>query len=379
MARIKCTEDFKQLRAVIKVIGLGGAGGNAVNRMAEAGLKDVELIAANTDAQALKSNRAPVRIQLGEETTRGLGVGGDPTKGRASAEESRDQLQEVLSGADLIFITAGMGGGTGTGVAPVAAEIARSTKALVIGVVTRPFEFEGRVRAAQAEAGIKELRGIVDSLLIIPNDRLFHVTDENAPTQEAFRKADEVLRQAIQSLSEVITTEGDINMDLNDIKAIMTGAGEALMGVGEAEGPDRAIEAARQAISSPLLENVSVDGAKGIIVNFVGARRHLTLAVVKEAMEFVHRSASPDAKVKFGQVFDEDLGNRLRVTVVATGFPARRNARMPARGLLGAARGPLSPSPLLRDMAPRGEGAAASGPDEWGKPAFLRWKLRKLR
>lgn len=379
MVRIKYAEEFSPVPAKLKVIGLGGAGGNAINRMAEAGVRHVELIAANTDSQDLRRSKAHVRMQLGEELTRGLGVGGDPQKGRLAAEESRERLGEVLGGSDLVFITAGMGGGTGTGAAPVAAQVAREANALTLGVVTRPFHFEGQLRAQHAESGIKELRSQVDTLLVIPNDRLFEVSDERTSTEEAFRKADDVLRQAIQSISDVITTGGTINMDLNDIKAIMTGAGEALMGVGEASGSNRALEAAKEAVTSPLLENVSIDGAKGLIVNIVG-NSAVPLADVKDAMDFVSRTASPDAKIKFGQACDEALGDRLRVTVIATGFPPQR-----ARGhrQIGTGRltklGPLR-HPIPRETAPIAPTGPRSAPAaDWTKPAFLRWKVRKLR
>lgn len=379
MVRIKCTEDFKQLRAVIKVIGLGGAGGNAVNRMVEAGIQGVELIAANSDAQDLRRSKAHVRVQLGEELTRGLGVGGDPAKGRLATLESQDQLREVLAGADLVFITAGMGGGTGTGAAPIAAQVARESNALTLGVVTRPFHFEGRLRASQAEMGIKELRNYVDTLLVIPNDRLFEVIEDSTSSEEAFRRADDVLRQAIQSISDVITMAGDINMDLNDIKAIMTGAGEALMGMGEAEGASRAVEAAKQAVASPLLENVSIDGAKGLIVNVVGNKR-LALSEIKEAMEFISRAASPEAKIKFGQAYDESMGNRLRVTVIATGFPARKaRGFRPWTRLAPGAATPRLPALYETRPAPPPSLDPSSTPEDWSKPAFLRWKVRKLR
>jgi cell division protein FtsZ len=380
LVRIKCTEDFKQLRAVIKVIGLGGAGGNAVNRMVEAGVKDVELIAANSDAQVLGSSKAHVRIQLGEEYTRGLGVGGDPAKGRLAALESKEQLHEVLTGADLVFVTTGMGGGTGTGSAPVAAQIAKDSNALTIGVVTRPFHFESRDRAQKAEMGIKELRNYVDALLVIPNDRLFEVIEEGTTTEEAYRRADDVLRQAVQSLSDVITQEGAINMDLNDIKAIMTGAGEALMGVGEASGPNRAIDAAKEAITSPLLENMAIDGAKGLIVNIVGNRK-VEMSAIKEVMEFVSRSASPEAKVKFGQVYDDSMGDTIRVTVVATGFPPRHPRSARRLGTLTGNRAStpsFGPAPGMSAPNLR-PGSNPTAPEDWGKPAFLRWKVRKLR
>ncbi len=372
MVRIKVTEEFKALKATIKVIGLGGAGGNAVNRMVDARIRDVELIAANTDAQDLRRSRAPLKIQLGEGITRGLGVGGDPEKGRLAALESNDQIRELLGGSDLVFVTAGMGGGTGTGAAPVTAQISKEADALTIGVVTRPFHFEGRVRSNQAEVGIQKLRENVDTLLVIPNDRLFDVIEEDTTSDEAFRRADEVLRQAVQSISDVITTEGNINMDLNDIKAIMTDAGEALMGVGESTGPSRALDAARDAITSPLLENVSIDGAKGLIVNFVSSRK-LVLSDIKEAMEFVHRAASPEAKIKFGQAYDESMGDKLSVTVIATGFP-----RSPSRLLTAVSprRRSFRPDAPTRPILPADE---TSSPEDWVKPAFLRRKVRKLR
>lgn len=372
MVRIRCEEDFKREPAIIKVIGLGGAGGNAINRMVEAGVEGVEFLAANTDAQALRASKAPVRIQLGEEFTRGLGVGGDPKKGRLASEESKERLREVLAGADLVFITAGMGGGTGTGSAPLVAQLARETNALTLGVVTRPFHFEGQLRASMADGGIRELRACVDATLIIPNDRLLDISSEATPATEAFRMADEVLRQAIQSISDVITRSGNINMDLNDIKAIMAGAGDALMGVGEAEGPSRAVEAVRKAVASPLLENVSIEGARGIIVNFVGDRL-MTLSDMSEAMRFIHGVASPEARIKMGQVEDPEMGKRLRVTVIATGFPARkaRVARTFGRLTQGSERRPVGGDAPALSQAPTAE--------ELSKPAFARWKLRKLR
>ena len=383
-SRIQVAEEFQELRAVIKVIGLGGAGGNAINRMVESGMRDVELISANTDSQVLRHNKAPLRIQLGENLTKGLGVGGDPGKGRLAAMESRDQLREALTGADLIFITAGMGGGTGTGAAPVAAEIAREMSALTIGVVSRPFEFEGKIRAFQAENGIKEMRRHVDTLLIIPNDSIFDVIEDNTPSSEAFRKADDVLRQAIQSISDVITTPGLINVDLNDIKAVMANAGEAHMGIGEASGAQRALQAAKQAIHSPLLENVSIEGAKGMIVNIVGDRK-LTLAEIQQAVDFIKQRASPEANIKFGQAFEESLGGKIRITVIATGFPAKRSR-------LGGREG-FHPVPLSTSGRPNPQASAlfdpeapapAHGPqaeaavDDWSKPAFMHWKVKKL-
>ncbi len=378
MVRIKCTEDFKEQPALIKVMGIGGAGGNAINRMVEAGVRGVELIAANTDAQDLRRNRAALRIQLGEVTTRGLGAGGNPAKGKQAALESKEHIREVLSGADMVFITAGMGGGTGTGGAPIVAQMAKEQGALTVGVVSRPFQFEGRIRANQAEAGIKELRGFVDTLLIIPNDRLFSVIDEKTTSHEAFRRADDVLRQAIQSISDLITTSGDINVDFADIKAIMSNAGEALMGIGEAAGPNRALEAAKLAVRSPLLENVVMDGARRVIVNITGNKNNMTLAEIKAAMEFIHHAASSEANVKHGQSYDEKMDDRVRVTVIATGFPPRK-ARTPSEVVVkpksawGRAEGPPQDEPEARPPA------GAFTPEEWLRPAFLRLKPKKLK
>ncbi|MFA6029235.1 MAG: cell division protein FtsZ [Elusimicrobiota bacterium] len=364
---MKYAEELKPLRAVIKVIGLGGAGGNAVNRMAAAGLQDVELIAANTDAQHLRDSKAAVRLQIGENLTEGLGVGGDPSKGRLAALESRDHLIEVLTGSHLVFVTAGMGGGTGTGVAPIAAQVARELNALTVGVVTRPFRFEGQQRASYAEAGIKELRTCVDTLLVIPNDRVFEVSDQATPSHEAYRMVDDVLRQAVQAISDVITRPGHINMDLNDLKAVMVNAGDAVMGVGESLGANRAVEAARNAIESRLLENASIEGASGLMVNIVG-NRSVTMDEVRQAMDFITRTAQPDARIKFGQVYDEGLDDRLRITVIATGFPTHRRlgGRLPQRA---------GGRPLPREAA----GPAPAGLDEWSKPAYLRMQPKKLR
>lgn len=368
MVRIKFTEDFKEQPAVIKVIGVGGAGGNAINRMVEAGVRGVELIAANTDAQDLRRNLASVRVQIGDNLSRGLGVGGDPSKGRQAALESQEQIREVLSGADMVFITAGMGGGTGTGAAPIVAQVAKELGALTIGVVSRPFEFEGRIRAAQAEAGIKEIRAFVDTLLIIPNDRLFAIIDEKTPSHEAFRRADDVLRQAVQAISDLITTAGDINVDFADIRTVMRSAGEALMGIGEASGLHRALEAARMAVQSPLLENVTITGAKGAVVNITGDRS-VTLAEIKEAMDFIHASVSPEAHVFYGQAYDDGLHEKLKITVIATGFPPRKHQSW-ARGAIVGARD-------LPEMKAEKVPAAGS-PEDWLKPAYLRLKPRKL-
>jgi cell division protein FtsZ len=376
--RIKFVDDFKEQPAVIRVVGLGGAGGNAVNRMIEAGVKHVEFVSGNTDAQALRRNLAPVRLQMGDRVTRGTGVGGNPLLGRQAAEESRERLAEVLTGADMIFITAGMGGGTGTGSAPLAAEVAKSLepKPLVVGVVTKPFEFEGLVRATQAETGIKELRAYVDTLVVIPNDRLFEIIDEKTPTLEAFRVADDVLRQAVQAITDVITTHGLINVDFADVKSIMSGAGEALMGIGTGVGKDRAVQAARQAIQSPLLENISIDGAKGVLVNITG-NKDITMYEVRAVMDFISSVASAEAHVFYGQVFDESLEDSLKVTVIATGFPpvralGRGVRRAQARSGEAAAK---RPSPV----SVTGRPSTGTEPDDLKRPAYLRWRLKKLK
>lgn len=358
MARIRYAEDLKRLRAVIKVIGLGGAGGNAVNRMVEVGVKDVEIIAANTDAQHLGRSKAEVKVQIGENITKGLGVGGDPSMGRIAGIESKEHLREVLTGADLVFITAGMGGGTGTGVAPVAAQVAKELNALTVAVVTRPFSFEGRVRASHAENGIKELRGCVDTLLIIPNDHLFKVAGETMPSTDAYRQADDVLRLAVQAVSDIITQPGHINVDLNDIKAVMMGAGDALMGIGEAHGHNRAIEAAKKAITSPMLENVSINGATRCIMNVVSNQK-VTLSECKDAAEYVLSQISPEASIKFGHVYNDSMDDRVQITIIATGFPANR------RSLTGRVRPHEATKP--------------AGAEDLSTPAYMRVKVKKLR
>src|SRR6266516_2700421 len=304
--------------AVIKVIGIGGGGVNAVNRMIEAGLRGVEFIAVNTDAQTLLMSDAEVKLDIGRETTRGLGAGSDPDVGSAAANEHNDELEEILKGADMVFITAGEGGGTGTGGAPIVAEIARGLGALTIGVVTRPFGFEGRKRATQADVGITELKKSVDTLIVVPNDRLLQVADPNTPMIEAFRMADQVLYQGVDGITSLITTPGLINLDFADVKSVMSGAGSALMGIGIGAGADRATDAAKAAISSPLLES-SIDGAKGVLLSIAGPT-DLTLHEVNQAADAITRVAHPDANIIFGAVVDDALGEEVRVTVVAAGF-----------------------------------------------------------
>jgi cell division protein FtsZ len=304
--------------AVIKVVGIGGGGVNAVNRMIEVGLKGVEFVAINTDAQALLMSDADVKLDIGRDLTRGLGAGADPEIGRRAAEEHREELEEALKGADMVFITAGKGGGTGTGGAPIVAEIAKNLGALTIGVVTRPFKFEGRQRAVKAESGIAALKEKVDTLIVIPNDRLLDVGDATTSVLEAFRMADEVLLQGVQGITDLITTPGLINLDFADVKAVMTEAGSSLMGIGQARGDNRAKEAAQAAISSPLLE-ASIEGARGVLLNIAGGS-DLGLFEVNEAASIISEAAHPDANIIFGAVVDDTLGDEVRVTVIAAGF-----------------------------------------------------------
>jgi cell division protein FtsZ len=315
--------------AVIKVVGIGGGGVNAVNRMIDVGLKGVEFIAINTDAQALLMSDADVKLDIGRELTRGLGAGADPEIGRLASEAHRDEIEEVLKGADMVFITAGKGGGTGTGGAPVVAEIAKNLGALTIGIVTRPFSFEGRRRSVQAEQGIMNLKERLDTLIIIPNDRLLQVCDETTSVLEAFQMADEVLLQGVQGITDLITTPGLINLDFADVKTIMTNAGSSLMGIGTARGENRSVEAARNAISSPLLE-ASIEGARGVLLNISGGS-DLGLFEVHEAADIISKAAHPDANIIFGAVVDDQLGDEVRVTVVASGFDRWQPAEEPAQ------------------------------------------------
>jgi cell division protein FtsZ len=304
--------------AVIKVLGIGGGGVNAVNRMIEAGLKGVEFIGMNTDAQALLMSEADVKLDIGRETTRGLGAGSNPEVGRRAADEHRTEIEEILKGADMVFITAGEGGGTGTGGAPIVAEISKNLGALTIGVVTRPFSFEGRKRATQADMGISDLKQAVDTLIVVPNDRLLQVSDATTPVMDAFRMADQVLYQGVEGITSLIMTPGLINLDFADVKAIMSGAGSALMGIGHGSGEGRAEEAAKAAISSPLLES-SIEGAKGVLLAIAGPS-DMALHEVNRAAETITKVAHPDANIIFGAVIDDALGDEVRVTVIAAGF-----------------------------------------------------------
>ncbi|MGE7020538.1 cell division protein FtsZ [Solibacillus cecembensis] len=342
--------------AVIKVIGVGGGGNNAVNRMIEHGVQGVDFIAVNTDAQALNLSKAEYKLQIGGKLTRGLGAGANPEVGKKAAEESREQLEEVLRGADMVFVTAGMGGGTGTGAAPVIASIARDLGALTVGVVTRPFTFEGRKRQTQAIGGISSMKESVDTLIVIPNDKLLQIVDKSTPMLEAFREADNVLRQGVQGISDLIATPGLINLDFADVKTIMSDKGSALMGIGIAAGDNRAVEAAKKAISSPLLET-SIDGAKGVIMNITGGS-NLSLFEVQEAADIVQLASDEEVNMIFGSVINDNLNDEIIVTVIATGFSDDFSSPMPTpiRPTLGVrqqAAASTQPAPQQQQQQPR--------------------------
>jgi len=309
----------RPLPAKIKVMGIGGAGGNAINRMIQAKIGGVEFIAANTDVQALRSSNASIKLQLGAKLTNGLGCGAIPERGRQAALEDTERIIELLDGCDMVFITAGMGGGTGTGASPIVANLAAELDALTVGVVTKPFNFEGKRRLQQAENGIRELREVVDTLIIVPNERLLFAMGSEALLEDSFRYADDILCQAVQGISDIITMPGIVNVDFADVRTIMADKGMALMGTGIAEGPNRAVEAAQRAISSPLLEETSIRGAKSVLINITGARETLRLHEVDAAAKIIEEAAGPDDTI-FGAVYDESMGDRLKVTVIATGF-----------------------------------------------------------
>jgi cell division protein FtsZ len=333
-------DDDHYSGARIKVIGVGGGGSNAVNRMVRAGFEGVEFIVANTDLQALKTNAAPVKIQIGSKFTKGLGAGADPNVGRSAALEDTDKILQALDGADMIFVTTGLGGGTGTGAAPVIASLASEIGALTVAVVTKPFKFEGKKRQLQAERGLEALRDCVDTIITIPNERLLTIIDRSTPLTEAFGTADDVLRQAIQGISDLILVSGLINLDFADVKTIMSGMGQAMMGTGMAEGDNRAVEAARRAISSPLLEGASVNGARGIIINVTGGP-DLSLMEVSAASTIVQEAADEDANIIFGAVVDPELKGKVKITVIATGF-----------SLLDTNRHPSTSAPTPVDLSP---------------------------
>jgi len=347
MATRRDTGPADDRQAIIKVLGVGGGGCNAINRMIQERIHGVEFIAINTDAQALMRSEAPIKIRIGENLTRGLGSGGDPSKGEKAARESRDELLELLRDADMVFITAGMGGGTGTGAAPIVAEVAKEVGALSVAVVTRPFSFEGNKRRATADDGIERLQAQVDTLIVIPNDRLLAITDKRMPLADAFKIADDVLRQGIQGISEVITIPGEINVDFADIKSVMQNAGHALMAVGWGSGEDRASEAARAAISSPLLD-VAIDGASGVLLNITGDDT-LTLHEVNTAAEIIAQAVDPDANFIFGTVTDARMEGKLKITLIATGFKGQ------TMGARIVASGPVRDETNVRRIAPRVE------------------------
>lgn len=349
--------DAVEQQAEIKVMGVGGGGNNAVNRMITAGLGGVEFITVNTDAQALLVSEAKMKIQIGDKLTKGLGAGANAEVGRKAAEEDKDKIREALEGSDLVFITAGLGGGTGTGAAPVIAEIAKELNSLTVGVVTKPFSFEGRRRMQQAENGLKLLKDKVDTLITIPNDRLLQVVEQTTSLKDAFRIADDVLRQGVQGISDLIITPGMINLDFADVKTIMTEAGSALMGIGVGTGENRAIAAAEQAISSPLLE-ATIEGAKGALVNVTGST-DMSLVEVNKAMDIINKAVDPEANIIFGTVIDDDLKDEIRITVIATGFAADEMLQKDKKQIMADFRPKTSPG--------------VSG-DEIDIPAFLRRK-----
>ncbi|WP_028544979.1 cell division protein FtsZ [Paenibacillus taiwanensis] len=365
--------EMEQL-AQIKVIGVGGGGSNAVNRMIDNGVQGVEFITVNTDAQALHFAKSEHKLQIGDKLTRGLGAGANPDVGKKAAEESREMIMNTLKGADMVFVTAGMGGGTGTGAAPVIAEIARECGALTVGVVTRPFTFEGRKRLSQAELGIEALKEKVDTLIVIPNDRLLEIVDKKTPMLEAFRAADNVLRQAVQGISDLIAVPGLINLDFADVKTIMTERGSALMGIGIANGEERASEAARKAIMSPLLET-SIDGARGVIMNITGGS-NLSLYEVNEAAEIVTAASDPEVNMIFGAIIDENMKDDIKVTVIATGFEHKPAPPMPAVRRPSATQNSAAQEPHdSRTSTLRPFGNQASS-DQLDIPTFLRNRPR---
>jgi cell division protein FtsZ len=362
--------------AKIKVIGLGGGGSNAVSRMMAAQFTGVEFIVANTDLQALRASPAPIKIQLGAKLTQGLGAGSNPDIGRDAALEDPEQITRLLQGADMVFITAGLGGGTGTGAAPVVASLAKDLGILTVAVVTKPFQFEGKKRMQQAEAGLQALRGVVDTLITIPNQRLLSVVERGTPLVEAFRVADSVLHQAVQGISDLILVPGLINLDFADVRTIMSGMGMAMMGTGVGHGEHRALDAAQKAVASPLLDDASIEGARGILINITGGV-DLSLHEVEEAARVVYEAAAEDANIIFGAVIDPTLQDEVRLTVIATGFPDRREVVTPGAKVVDlprAARAPALAGAWRRRAEPRAEGEEAAESD-LDVPAFLRRQM----
>ena len=372
-------DESKDLRARIKVVGVGGGGGNALNTMIESRLKNVEFISANTDAQALKTSLAPTKIQLGMDVTHGLGAGADPEVGRKSAEESESYLQESLAGCEMVFVTAGMGGGTGTGAAPVVARIARELGALTVGVVTKPFGFEGKVRMNNADEGLEELRKSVDTLIVIPNDRIFSVIKHGEKARDAFAIVDDVLKSAVKGISDLITNPGRINLDFADVKRVMEGKGRALMGTGVAVGDDRAAEAAQTAISSPLLEDNSIDGATGVLIN-ITASSEVGIQEIQHASSIIQSAVHDDAEIIFGWVEDETIGEEIMITVIATGFGREHGGRSGAsvKAVRGDRKSDVEVPAFVRKAEPEQTTERTRRPvalieeEEFEVPAFLR-------
>ncbi|MFN2515330.1 MAG: cell division protein FtsZ [Pyrinomonadaceae bacterium] len=357
--------------ARIKVIGIGGGGGNAVNRMIEAGIEGIEFLVANTDLQALKRSKAPIKIQLGSKLTKGLGAGANPGVGREAALEDTDKIIEVLEGADMVFVTTGLGGGTGTGGAPIIASLATELDALTVAVVTKPFHFEGRRRMQQAEHGLRELRECVDTVITIPNERLLHTVQKDSSLADSFGVADDVLRQAVQGISDLITVPGLINLDFADVKSIMAGMGMALMGAGRARGENRAIEATQQAISSPLLEEATIQGAKGVLINITGGP-DLTLYEVNTASTIIREAADEDANIIFGAVIDETMHDEMKITVIATGFGEEAIAVASAAGM--ASMPASAPRFVQRNSDDLPRPMMQSRADDLDVPTFIRKK-----
>ncbi len=370
--------------AKIKVIGVGGGGGNAVNTMIDSAIDGVEFVTCNTDAQALKTSLAAMKLQLGTKLTKGLGAGANPEIGREAALEDRARLAEVLTGADMVFIAAGLGGGTGTGAAPIIAEVARESGALAVGVVTKPFSREGKQRLKKAEEGVNQLKEVVDSLIVIPNDRLLGLAGKNMSILDAFKPADDVLRQAVQGISDLITTHGLINVDFADVKAIMSERGMAMMGIGIGEGDRRAAQAAHMAISSPLLEDIDISGAKGVLVNISGSSS-MTMEEFDEASRIIHEKVHEDANIIIGLVINEELGDKLKITAIATGFGAsfekdKRQAEELKKNAAAVAMGKVDRDlpTFIRERqkgAPRSLGTVAGDEDQYDIPTFLRKRV----
>ena len=360
--------------ATIKVIGVGGGGCNAVNRMMAAGVRGVEYIACNTDLQALRRAGAPTKMQIGSRLTKGLGAGADPDVGRNAALEDQEKLAAVLKGADMVFLTAGLGGGTGSGAGPIIAKIAAESGALTVAVVTKPFEFEGKKRLLQAERAARDLRDHVDTLITIPNQRLLSFVERNTPLNESFKIADDVLRQAIQGISDLINCPGEINLDFADVKKIMSDMGRALMGTATAEGENRAVHAAQAAISSPLLEDASIEGARGVLINITGGA-DLTLFEVNEAAEIIQQAADPEAEILFGCVHDERMAGAVKVTVIATGFDRAESEELAAEEPKAHAPARGTRAPFLRGDDSGGFGPNASSRDDFDIPTVLRRQM----